>query len=265
MAVNPELVKLAREMLASAEKQGFVTADAMKQAQGMPPGGMPMDPSMQGMPMDPSMMGGAPPAGMPMPPAGPTPAMPPPPPGGMPPPPAASPAAASPPPDQGGMPSDGGGQPVVVNIEDLVALFQQIAGAGGGQGDNEPTTTNVSLGKRLDALEGKIDELGSLLASLTGAPPGGGGEVPPGAAGAAPEIPPELMAQLGAGAAPMPPDAMATGGIPMDPSMMGGAPMPPAGMAPPMPPGMAVSASDKRAATYSLAKLAAMLRGNTRA
>lgn len=264
MSVNPELVKLARAMLDKAEKQGFVTADAMKQAQGMP-----MDPSMaQGMPpgampMDPSMMQGMPPAGPPMPPAGPTPAMPPPPPGGMPPTPAAP--AAGPSPDQGGMPPEGGGQPVVVNLEDLVSLFQQVAGAGGGQGDNEPTTTNVSLGKRLDSLEGKIDELGSLLASLTGAPPGGG-EVPPGAAGAAPEVPPELLAQLGAGAAPMPPDAMAAGGMPMDPSMMGGAPMPPAGMAPPMPPpGMAVSASDKRASTYSLAKLAAMLRGNTRA
>lgn len=259
MSVNPELVKLARAMLDKAEKQGFVTADAMKQAQGMP-----MDPSMQGMPMDPSMMQGMPPAGPPMPPAGPTPAMPPPPPGSMPPPAAAPTATASPSPEGGGMSPDGG-QPVVVNLEDLVSLFQQVAGAGGGQGDNEPTTTNVLLGKRLDALEGKIDELGSLLASLTGSPPGGSA-VPPGAAGAAPEVPPELLAQLGAGAAPMPPDAMAAGGMPMDPSMMGAPPMPPAGMAPPMPPpGMAVSASDKRASTYSLAKLAAMLKGNIRA
>lgn len=73
MAVNPELIKLARRSVMN-QKRAFqppaAGGDPSQQggdpaaAGGMPPG-MPMDPSQMGgqSPMDPSMAGGAPPAG----------------------------------------------------------------------------------------------------------------------------------------------------------------------------------------------------------
>jgi hypothetical protein len=233
--VNPAMINIAKEAIEALlsddghTKAGFVPGDTFKAAQ---PG------------MDPNMMGVAPPGGAPMPPGGGAP-MPPAPPGApMPPAPPAPPGAPMPP--EAGMPPGGapGGAPagpegdmVAVNMEDLVALFEQISNAGTGEGDNEPTTTNVRIGERLERLEGKMDDLASLLTQVMGIGGQGGGEPPAAEGGAMPpegEIPPDLMAALGGGAPP----GMAPEGMPMDPSMAGGMPEPQAM------PGMQVQASD---------------------
>jgi hypothetical protein len=127
-----------------------------------------------------------------------------------------------------------GGQPVMMGMEDLVALFEQVAGQEGtGEGDNEPTTTNVRIGERLERLEGKMDDIASMLSQIMGlgeggAPPGEGGAMPPGMEAGA--VPPELMAALGGGG--MPPEGM------MPPQGAGMPPEAAAGMPPPMaPPG----------------------------
>lgn len=89
-------------------------------------GGMPMDPAMMGgMPMDPAMMGGAPPGGAP---------------------------------PEGGE----GGTPLTVTLEDLMALFEQVAATtGGGEGAPNESSPNVSkaldkISQRLDAIEGQL-------------------------------------------------------------------------------------------------------------
>jgi hypothetical protein len=158
-----------------------------------------------------------------------------------------------------------GGQPVVVNMEDLVSLFEQIAGQEGtGEGDNEPTTTNVRIGERMERLEGKIDDLSSMLAQIMGL--GGGGGAPPGEGGAmAPggeegAVDPGLLAAMGGGAGgpPMPPE-----GAPMPPEMAAGmpAPMAPPG-APPIPPGammpQAGNAADEGITKRSAMKIGAL-------
>lgn len=140
------------------------------------------------------------------------------------------------------MPPEGeGGTPVTINMEDLVALFEQISGQeGSGEGDNEPTTTNVAVGKKVDDLVQKVDDMASMLAQIMGIGGGGPGGPPPGEGGAMPpggegEVPPELLSQLeGGGAPPMGPE-----GAPMDPAMAGGMPQPMAmpGGPPGMPPG----------------------------
>jgi hypothetical protein len=124
-------------------------------------------------------------------------------------------------------------------MEDLVGLFEQIAGSGGGQGDNEPTTTNMKLGERLEAIESKVDDIASMLAQVMGLG-GEGSGAPPGEAGSMPpegELPPELLAALGGGAgAPI----VGAEGAPMPPEMAGGMPPPealPGGMPPGMMPG----------------------------
>lgn len=267
--INPSLIKMANEMLKGhldealeavdeLQKDGFVPASAMKMAQGM---GMP-----PGAPMPPQ----APmPPGAPMPPAGPTPAVGPMPPGpaGVPPaPPDAAMMAGQPPMDPmagGGMPA---GQPIVVGLEDLMMLFSQIveqqgaakaeedAMAGPNEGETSPTT-NKQIGARIDALDEKLDMLLSML----------GGGMAPGAEGGAPpmgeEIPPDLMAAMGA----VPPADVAGGGMP--PAAMGAA-MPPEAVAgapmPMIPGGMPVSASKgngmQKASAMSISKLVTGLR-----
>ena len=235
--INPEIVKRARDAaaaLAGQAKESFVPGDSFKAAQPMPQGGMPQGmPPGGAPPMDPSMMGGAP--------------MPPGPPGAPMPPGAPAPPGAPMPPEMGGPPPGGemgggpGGQPVVMSMEDLVSLFEQIQGQeGSGEGDNEPTTTNVRIGERMERLEGKIDDLASMLAQVMGLggeggpPPGEGGAMPPG--GEMGGVDPALLAQLGGVPPGGPP--METVGAPMPPEMAAGMPPPmaPPG-APPMPPG----------------------------
>jgi hypothetical protein len=122
---------------------------------------------------------------------------------------------------------------IQVTLDDLLALFEQIAGAGGGGGEGAPNegTSSVGMGKRIDALETKIDDLKSLLETLTGG--GGGGEGgAPGEAGAMPggedasmmppleSMPPGLESALGGGGemgAPMSPDMAAGQATPMVP------------------------------------------------
>jgi len=164
-----------------------------------------------------------------------------------------------------------------MSMEDLVALFEQIQGqAGTGEGDNEPTTTNVKLGEKLERVEGKLDEIASMLGQLMGLGGEGGGMPPPGEGGAMPpgmdagQVPPELMAALGAGGDGMPPPGgIPSEGAPMDPAMAGGMPPPmiPGGMPPGgPPPGMMPQAGavddsgmTKRSA-MAIGKLAAKLR-----
>lgn len=259
--VNPAMISLAKQAVEALTggdghtKEGFVPGDTFKQAQ---PG------------MDPAAMGGAPPGGAPMPPGGGAP-MPPAPPGApMPPAPPAPPGAPMPPEAgmapggaPGGAPAGPEGNLVTVNMEDLVALFEQIAGQEGtGEGDNEPTTTNVRIGERLERLEGKLDDMVSLLSQVMGIG-GPGGEPPAAEGGAMPpegDVPPDLMAALGGGAPP----GMAPEGVPMDPAMAGGMPTPQA-----MPgPGMQVQASDDtgdedapaQSSAMSIATLATQLR-----
>jgi hypothetical protein len=134
-------------------------------------------------------------------------------------------AMGAPPPDMGGMQ-----QPMIVDGAQLVELFQQIASE---MGPNEamsvPTKTNEEIGQRLDSVEGKLDEIGGLLAQVMG----GAAPMPPdpgmGAAGipAGPEaMPPDLAAAMAGGGMPpeaMPPAAGLGAGMPPPP---GGAPVP---------------------------------------
>ncbi|KKN57870.1 hypothetical protein LCGC14_0558030 [marine sediment metagenome] len=241
-AINPSLVKRARDaaaMLAGTAKEGFVPADAqgvkvgqgpmggmppgMPPGGGMPPGAMPPG-APPGMPpggMPPEMMGGAPP--------------------GMPP--------GAPPPGAEGM----GGQPVMVDLNDLIQLFQNIAsetGGGGGLPPGEPTETNIELGKRLDSIETSIAEIGSMLQQIVGgAPPGP--PAPPGEAGAA-AVPPELV------------DAINAGAVPGEEASMGGA-LPPEAAAGVAGPGMLPTATagldgQVKSGALSVAKLAQTLR-----
>ena len=134
--------------------------------------------------MDPAMAGG----GAPMPPAG---AMPPA--GGAPMPMDPSMAGGAPP-----MPPGGEMPPVMVSLDDLMALFAQISqetGGGGGGGAPAAGGEDVSsaledIGKRLEAIESALG-----LA--------GGAEVPPGAAGSMPPIPPIEMPPMGEAMPPM--------------------------------------------------------------
>ena len=251
--INPELVKRARSALAAVMlKDGFVTEQDIKAAQGgaMPPGGMmppgggmPMDPAMMGgamPPMDPAMMGGAMPPMPPMPPAPPAPPAPP------------GPVTAMP-------PAGGGGESVQVSLEDLLALFQEIAAQGSGGAPNEGESS-VGMGQRLDALESKLDDLKSMLEALTGggAPPAeGAGVAGAGDMGAMPPLdplPPGLEGALGAGG------GGGEMGAPMSPDMA-------AGQAMPMVPGggMTAEASDgdgmeKRSKAFQVSELVAKLR-----
>jgi len=246
--MNPEIMKRAHAaagaLTGGLAKTSFVPGGEYKAAQGgpPPPGGMPPGPPPPGggapPGMDPAMMGGAP--GMPPPPGGMLP------PGG-PMPPGMDPMAGGMPPGGPGGAPPVEGQPITMSMEDLVALFEQIQGQEGtGEGDNEPTTTNVKLGEKMERIEGKMDEIASMLGQLMGvggeggSPPGEAGAMPPGMEGGMP--PPELMAALGGGG--MSP-GMAPEGVPMDPAMAGGMPspmvpgggMPPGGPPPGMPPG----------------------------
>lgn len=154
-------------------------AQAPGGAMPMPPGGgAPMDPAMMGgappmpdpammggaPPMDPSMVGGLPPGGMP--------------PGGDP---------------MAGGGGDMGGMPIMLNAEDLMALFQQVAGQGGAPGaaPEDPAAveeedkssgrvTNRELAEQVDELTTMI---GQIMASLNITPasevPGMGAAGPP--------------------------------------------------------------------------------------
>ena len=247
--LNPELIKLAREAVAAGAtgvKEGFVPSADIKAAQGgmMPPGAPPGMPPGGGMPMDPAMMGGAPP----MPPAAPVPPPPPPPP------------APPMPPEGGGAPPEGGGQQIVIGAEEFMQVIQEVAGQlAGADGANEGRSS-VGMDKRLDALEGKIDDLTSMLGAALGIPSGAAS--PPGEAGAMPggEMPPGLEAAIAGGAAPE--AGMAPPGM--------GEPMPPwaaAGQPPPMLPGgggmtaMASAGSTKEgSAALKISELATALR-----
>ena len=152
----------------------------------------------------------------------------------------------------------------MMNMEDLVALFEQIAGQEStGEGDNEPTTTNVRVGERIERLEGKLDDISSLLAQVMGmgegqVPPGGGGAMPPGAESG--EVDPGLLSALGGGGAGMPPGGpMGAEGEPMPPEMAGGMPPP---QAMPGGPGMVAAAAEGRPklSVQSISKMAAQLR-----
>lgn len=250
--LNPEIIKQALVLLhelANEEegvKEGFAPAADIKAAQGMPPGMPPgMDPAMMGMPpgMDPAMMGAPMPPAPPMPPGPPVPPAPPAPP--APPPPEAG--AGGPPPEGGGE-----GQVVQLNAEDLMEMFQLIAAEMSKGGPNEGAST-LSVGKRIDALEEKLDQVLNIVGGEPGSEPPIG-DVPPSDAGSEPPIdsvPPGLEDAL-AGA---PPAAM---GAPMDAGAAAGQPMPmvPGG-------GMVASAAagmDKASKAQAISELAAQLR-----
>ena len=197
--INPDVLKEAREAVARSEaknqglkKEAFTPLTPEAQMAGapgamppgaMPPGGAPpMDPAMMGgmPPMDPAMMGGAPPM---------DPAMM----GGAPPP-------GLPP----GMPT-----PVVTTMEDLTAMFREIAAedvgageAGAPEAEGEPKrVTNKILMGKLEEVAQQLSALGNALGiqlpvAETGADAGTGMPAPTGpedlAAAAAPPIPPAL-------------------------------------------------------------------------
>lgn len=215
---------------------------SMLAAGGQAPGGPPMPAGGGAAPMDPAMMGGAPPMpGMPDPAAaGGMPPMDPSMVGGLPGPGGGDPAAA------GGMPPDvGGGMPIQLNAEDLMALFEQVsAGAGGAEGapeEEEPKgrTTNTELAEQVDSLSTMVGQLMSHFNLTPAEGMSGMGEEPVpgmeagmpgmdpmamGGEGGMPELPPEAMAALGgapdmaAGGMP-PPEMMDMGTVPME---MGG-------------------------------------------
>ena len=181
-----------------------------------PMGGMPQGGG--GMPMDPSMMGGQPQGG-----------------GGMPP---------------GGDPStagvQGSGQPVMLQMNDLMQLLQ-MAGGGGGNGGGGAGAGAGGDGKGkgggAKALEAKIDAIATDLSQIKafimgatgqdlngGAPGGAGGAMPQmgGGVGTDQAPPQPMVPGMPQG---MPPGMdQGGGGMPMDPSMMGGGGMPPGGM-----------------------------------
>jgi hypothetical protein len=220
--ITPELVKKAKLRLAErvAEKQAELRKVAFTpmDAQGpMPPPGGP-----------PPGAGGPPPGGDPSQ-------------GG--PPPGGDPSQGGPPP--GGDPSQGGGGPpqaVTVSMQDLMQLFQQVAGgAGGGGAPNEPgKAKGAGKDQILTEIKDKITNLENqyhqLFAFLTGAQMQQGGQPPDGAGNAPPG--------MGGG---MDPSQMGAAMQPGDPSQGGGAPPPDAGGPPPgaggPPPGMQQQAS----------------------
>lgn len=134
-------------------------------------GGMPMDPSMMGggMPMDPSMMGAG--GAAPMPPG------------------------AAPPTE---------GTPITVTLEDLVALFEQVAGETGGGGGEAPNEPSPDISKALDKITQRLDAIEKQVGG-GGAGPGGPGDV-----GVLPGLSEMAgMPEMGAGAAPFaPPEPM---------------------------------------------------------
>ena len=142
-----------------------------------------------------------------------------------------------------------GGQPILVDLNDLMQLFQSISaegGGGGGMPPGEPTETNVEIGKRLDSIESSIADLAEMMQSLVGGAP-----APGGAAGAEPP-PQELIDAINAGAAPGSEASM-------------GAPLPPEAAAGVAGPGaMPVSASSingsTKTAALSIGRLAQRLR-----
>lgn len=182
---DPTLVKKAHDRLVALlgdeeEKQAFAPAAGIGQAPPMDPsmmqgggGAPPMDPSMMGggggaPPMDPAMMqgGGAPPMDPSMMQGG----------GGAPP-----------------MPPEGGGgemPPIMVNAQDLMALFAQIAQEVGGGGGGQEAGALDEITKRLDNIESALG-----IGGEAGPLPGEAGAMPP-----MPPMPPEAAMEP-----PMPP------------------------------------------------------------
>jgi len=185
---DSNLVAHARAALAAMTKQGFTPAGptGMPPA-GPPPAGPPMPPAgapPAGAPMPPEMAGGMPP-GAPM-----TPEMA----GGMPP---------------GAPPGGGGEMPIMVNLQDLISIFQQVSEASNASqaAADVPNEDAPKMADQLKKLNDRLDGIESLIGGLLGG--GGGGEamppLPPEQAGAAPlvsEAPPMGM--------PMPPMPEAT-------------------------------------------------------
>lgn len=216
----------------------------MMAAGGMAPGGAPPMPPGGGAPMDPSMMmGGMPP----MPPGGDPMAMA----GGAPPPMDPSMVGGLPPeggdPMAGGMPPAGGtgmeGMPIMLNADDLMALFQQVAGGAEDPEEEKPTgrVTNRQLAEQVEELTTMV---GQMMAHFNlkpagemglGMPMGGEEEAPEdamaamggmggmGGPEAVPEIPPEALAALGigpeAGGGMPSPEMPDMGVVPMDMGM----------------------------------------------
>jgi hypothetical protein len=182
---DASLVKKAHAQLQKAlKKEAFAPAAGI----GAPPpqGGMPMDPAMAGggapmppagamppaggapMPMDPAMAGGAP---MPM-----DPSM----------------AGGAPP-----MPPGGEMPPVMVSLDDLMALFAQISQEMGGGGGGAPAAGGEDVSSALEDIGKRLEAIESALGLA------GGAEVPPGAAGSMPPIPPVEMPPMGEAMPPM--------------------------------------------------------------
>lgn len=232
--LDKDLLEAARRAT-GMQKDAFTPATAGGVPPGAPPPGAvpPGAPPPGAMPPDAAMAGA--PAGMP---------------------PGAAPAGMPPDAAMAGAPP-AGAQPIVVNLNDLVALFQQVAqsSAPGGQGANEslhePTTTNTQIGDRLDVLEKKIDLIGELLSQLMGAEPSGGAVAPPGAG-----MSPEAVMGAPAEAGGVPPEALAGApgaiGVGAAPETQTPPVMPP-------PPGMTVAASERQQSA-AIAEMALKLR-----
>ena len=204
-------LKLAMETMNEVRrrqtKRAFVPLGPDGQPPPMPQPGAQQDPSQgaggppgaqggipQGMPQDPSQGAAMPPGGAPMDPSQ----------GGMPP----------PDPSQGaqGQPGQDPGQPVMVNLQDLVQLFQMIAQQGGGQPPGavppaaaaggaqppaapapapaEPKKGKAAVEEQLTQLNQKIDGLMSMMGIQPGMAPGGAPGGAPPAPGGAPAQPP---------------------------------------------------------------------------
>ena len=180
MRVNSELLKMARSRIATlTSKQAFVPIDPAAAAAppGMPPGGAPPPgmppggaPPMGAPPMDP-MAGGAPPMGAP--PMGPM-ATAGAPPMGAPP---MDPAAGPPMDPATGAP----GQPIMVNLDDLIQLFMEVSGQmGGGESaegaspSNEPEKPKGSKAKADEKIDQVLQQQETIMGALGlgGAPAG---------------------------------------------------------------------------------------------